>query len=48
MKPTFISEDRDNLSINEEIELLKALNEADQWPGEADIEELDLPEYYNE
>ena len=46
MKPNFYPEDKNKLTVNEEIELLKAINEADQWPGEAEIEELSLPEYY--
>ena len=47
MKPIFY-EDKVKLTINEEIELLKAINEADQWPDEAELEELSLPEYYIE
>ena len=47
MKPIF-TEDKNNLTVNEEIELLKAINEADQWDDDAEIEELSLPEYYLE
>lgn len=46
MKPNFYPEDRNNLTVNEEIELLKVLNEVDLWPGDAEIEELDLSEDY--
>ena len=48
MKPNFDPEDKKILTVKEEIELLKALNEADQWPGDAEIEELSLPQYYLE
>lgn len=47
MKPIF-NEDKVTLTVNEEIELLKAINEADQWPDDAELEELSLPEYYLE
>ena len=47
MKPIF-NEDKVTLTVNEEIELLKAINEADQWPDDAELEELSLPEYYIE
>ena len=45
MKPNFYSEDRENLTIKEEIELLQALNDAKIWPSD-DIEELDIPDDY--
>ena len=45
MKPIFY-EDKVKLTINEEIELLKAINEADQWSDEAELDELSLPEEY--
>ncbi len=46
MKPNFYPEDKNKLTIKEEIELLKAISEADRWPGDAEIDELSLPEYY--
>lgn len=44
MKPKFYSEDRDNLTVNEQIELLKALHSDEDWDEESD--EFDLPNYY--
>ena len=48
MKPNFYPEDKNKLTIKEEIELLKAINEVDRWPGDAEVDELILPEYYIE
>ena len=46
MKPNILTEDRDNLTVKEKIELLKTLNHADQWADDVEIEELSLPEFY--
>ena len=45
MKPNILTEDRDNLTVKEKIELLKALNHAEQLDDD-EIDELSLPEYY--
>jgi len=44
----FDPRDRNNLTIKEEIEVLKAINENDQLLRDEEIETLSLPEYYLE
>ena len=46
MKPEILTEEKDNLTVKEKIELLKALNGDNSWTEDSEIEELSLSEYY--
>ena len=46
MKNIIGPEDKSTLSVNEEIELLKAINENDQLTTDREIEVISLSSYY--
>lgn len=46
MNPKYDPRDKNDLTIQEEIEILKAINEKDQLLEEYELESLSLPEMY--